>query len=418
MTGVPPSPTLRAGWRWFRWRSLILVLVFACGYLAFLTGVGVSDRDGVDAADALTKLYYTLGLFVLAGLDIGMPTGGPEWARGLLWVAYFGAPAITASALVEGALKAINPDGWRLARMRNHTVIVGCGRLALLYLGRFRELNPHAPVLVVESNGSRPEVAQAKRRFGAQVVIGDIRSDVLLDTLRLRRARRLLLLTGDDFANLDVASRAAELAPRLAENLVVHVADMRMMHVIQDAPILTGATIFNSHAVAAKHLVETRIQAHFRETEPRDTIILAGFGRFGQTVLTTLQRLCAGTFSKVIIADLEAEARAVSFADQVGFGDDYERLVLDGDLRDPRVWKRIEGTVEGVERPVFVVGSGDDGLNVRTALRLSTAHPKALIVARCFRDTSFTRHVSRQCAFDIVAVSNLLLRSMPDAWFD
>ena len=86
------------------------------GLTACWAGVGVTDRDGVGQADFMTKVYYTLGLFVLGGLDLGVPQGGPRWAQALLWFAYFGAPAITTSALVEGVLRAIRPDAFRLRR--------------------------------------------------------------------------------------------------------------------------------------------------------------------------------------------------------------------------------------------------------------------------------------------------------------
>lgn len=68
---------LRQVLRWFRFRGLALVGVFLCGFIAFLMGVGVTDRAGVADADTMTKLYYTLGLFVLGGMDLGVPRGGP-----------------------------------------------------------------------------------------------------------------------------------------------------------------------------------------------------------------------------------------------------------------------------------------------------------------------------------------------------
>ena len=91
---------LVATWRWFRWRSLMLVIVFACGLVAFLCGVGTTSRPAVVDSGILTKAYYTLGLFVLGGMDLGMPTGGPTAARTLLWFAYFAAPTITASPII------------------------------------------------------------------------------------------------------------------------------------------------------------------------------------------------------------------------------------------------------------------------------------------------------------------------------
>ena len=88
-----------AGWRWFRWRGLILVLVFLAGLLAFIGGAEVSEMD-IRELGILGKAYYTIGLFILAGIDIGVPSVGPGWAQAMLWFAYFAAPAITTSAVV------------------------------------------------------------------------------------------------------------------------------------------------------------------------------------------------------------------------------------------------------------------------------------------------------------------------------
>ena len=85
------------------------MLVFVAGLLAFAGGAEVSELD-VSKLGLLGKAYYTLGLFILAGIDIGVPSGGPGWAQGMLWFAYFAAPAITTSAVVEAVLRALRPD--------------------------------------------------------------------------------------------------------------------------------------------------------------------------------------------------------------------------------------------------------------------------------------------------------------------
>ena len=81
MTSQIHLDMVRGRLHWFRWRGLILVLVFLLGLTAFCGGADVSERD-VSSTDFMTKVYYTLGLFVLGGLDLGVPTGGPVWARG------------------------------------------------------------------------------------------------------------------------------------------------------------------------------------------------------------------------------------------------------------------------------------------------------------------------------------------------
>ena len=83
------------------WKSWSAITIFLCGLVGFAMGVDVSERPGIPEADFFTKAYYSLGLFVLGGLDLGTPAGGPLLGRILLWVAYFGAPIWTASACLR-----------------------------------------------------------------------------------------------------------------------------------------------------------------------------------------------------------------------------------------------------------------------------------------------------------------------------
>jgi hypothetical protein len=174
----------------------------------------------------------------------------------------------------------------------------------------------------------------------------------------------VFLLTGDDFANLDAAAKILQQVPALAGRIVVHVSDLHFLRVLGDTRVARECAIFNSHDIAATHLVRTEILAHFQRTEVRDVVVLAGFGRFCQSVLASLQELAGDTFGRVVIMDLEAGSRAAVFAQQIGFKGFYERQVIDGDLRDPRTWEAI--TDLGMLEPVFILGCGDDSANLHT----------------------------------------------------
>ena len=413
MTSRPdPIESLRRVGLW--WRLLVAVLVLALAIAGLAAGVGLSDRESVRQASWLTKVYYSLGLFVFGGLDLGVPHGGPPWARGLLWVAFFAAPAITTSALLEGLLLVVRPEAWRLRRLRGHVVIGGCGRLALLYLERLRASHPTLPVVVIERRAENPQVQVVSERPRTQVIYGDVASETVLASLRLERARSVVLLTGDDYANLDAASRVCRIRPELASHTLVHVSDIRLLRVIEQTEILGQVVKFNSYRTAAQHLVESTLLPHFHLTENiPDTVVLAGFGRFGQTVLDELQQRAAGLFQTVVIIDLMAEHLALVFAEQVGFAAGYRHDVVEADLRHPGTWQRVQELIgEPSTQPVFVLGCGFDGVNIRTALWLSGRFRDARIVARCFDRSSFTEQISRECGFEIVSMADLLLAGM------
>jgi len=417
-TALRPFQALGGSWRWLFWRVLVFVLVVAAGVTGLDAGVGMSERPGVSAAGFLTKVYYTLGLFVFGGLDLGVPRGGPPWGRALLWLTYFAAPAITTSALVEGVLVLVRPHAWRLRRLRNHVVIGGCGRLALLYLERLRERFPKRQVLVVERRTDHPLLETMSELSRTQILHGDISSEAVLKALRLDRVRSVVLLTGDDYANLDAASRICQIRPDLSRRILVHVSDIRLLRTIEKRGILPEVAKFNSYRSAAQHLVADTLVPHFQLTKRLDTVVLAGFGRFGQTVLDELQHQAAGLLQTVVIIDLEAELRTMVFAEQVGFAAGYRHETVDADLRHPATWQRVQEMIgePATPRPVFILGSGDDGVNIRTALWLSSKFTDAKIVARCFDQSSFTRQISQECGFEIVSTAELLLASMRPDW--
>lgn len=395
------------------WRGLVLGLVFACGLCAFLLGVGASERPDIAGSGLFTKIYYTLALFVLGGVDLGMPQGGPPLAQGLLWFAYFAAPTVTAASLIEGVLRALQPERWQLRRLRGHVVIAGAGDVGQLCLRRLRHSHPNLPIVVVDL--LQDTRAMLAIRDDAHALLGDIGADTVLDMLHLERAQRVFLLTGDDFVNLDAAAKILQRVPALAQRTVVHVSDLHFLRVIHDTRVAQECAIFNSHHIAAKHLVRTELLAHFQRTEVRDVVVLAGFGRFCQSVLASLQELAGDKFGRVVIMDLEAGSRAAVFAQQVGFKGFYERQIIDGDLRDPRTWDAITGL--DVSEPVFILGCGDDGANLHTALWVKSAHPHAYVVARTFQRSSFADELGREGGFLVFSVADLVARSVPAAWF-
>lgn len=398
-------------------RAAALTLVFAAGYVGMSSGVSLSSRALVDAGP-LARAYYTLSLFVIGGVDLGTPVDGPPWGRALLWSAYFLAPLITIGAVAEAALRMLNPTRRRLRRLHDHVVIAGAGRLCLRFVRKLRAADAHIPVVVIERNPANPRIGELEEVYKAIVVIGDVGSEKILERVHVERARRVMLLTSDDFANLDAASRLLERLPRLRGHIVAHVADLSFLRAVPPEALDGGYECYNSLESAAVDLVKRRLLARFAETEHRDLVLLAGFGRFGQTVLHQLQEHAAEQFGTVLIIDLEARANAMSFAESPGFGD-YERHVIDGHLRQPDIWRSVDEIVHGdVGDPVIIVGTGDDGLNLHTALDLIRRYPGASITVRGFDESPFAEEVARKTGLHAFRLAELISTSMPRHWFE
>jgi len=245
------------GWRGMAWRAAAAFGIFLLGFAALRAGVGVSERVAVAAApDALGHAYYALGLFVLGGLDLGVPEGGPALGRAALWLAYFLAPALTTSAVVEGLLRAMGPGRRRWQSRRGHVVVFGFGRLAKLYIDRLRAVDPNVPVVVVDLQEHHTLALHERRaRQRVHVVQGSLTTPGILGRVGAVSAGRVLLLTGDDFANLEGAARLLEMAGDSAPRTLVHVGDLGLRRVVADTEVERRCEVFNRHEAAAELLV-------------------------------------------------------------------------------------------------------------------------------------------------------------------
>lgn len=404
----------RAGWYL---RGGLLVVTFGMAMLAFESGVGVSDRGGVPEGDLLTHIYYSLGLFVLGGLDLGIPTGGPTPARALLWVAYFAAPLITTSAVLEGAVRLLKPE-WLVARMsRDHVVVVGVGRLGMLFLEALRERHPRIPILAVDLDAQRATVQLAQDRFGARFLPADVRLSATLDSLALEEARAVVLLTRDDLVNLEVAWRIAERHPSL--RVIAHVADLGMRRMVDRVEHGSGVSIFNSHRTAARKLYQDHLAEHFKQTDPADVVVLAGFGRFGQTILEYLHAAAGSEIGHAVIVDTAGERQARLFRAQVPGTEAIPLSVLERNLDDPQSWTELEAViaehlVDVPVEPVFVIGTDDDQLNLRSAIALRALHPESRIFVRCTYESAFTTQIASTMRLELLAVEGMLRQALAE----
>ncbi len=403
------------------WRVAAFLTVAGVALAALQLGVGFSERPGVPGGPLVSKLYYTLGLFFLGGLDLGMPVGGPDVARWAMWAAYFAAPAITAGAIVEGLLLTLRPEWWERRGLHDHLVVVGAGRVGMLYMEAIREWEPHRKILLVALEQDMADVVEARTRLGVRFHQGDITQEATRRALRLDRAIGVALLTKHDLINLEGATSIRDEYPDLRGHMVVHVADLTLKRAVADEwrrtpDGLDPGRVFNSHRVAAEHLVRHELAQHFSSTESLDVVVLAGFGRFGQTILEVLQEEAADEVRTVVVVDLEAHKRMRQYAAGVGVAKDWSCQVVEGDIADPGTWEMITTCLvfdsDEEPRPVYVLGTNSDEVNLQTAMWLRAREAGAGIVARCFHDSGFTDAVARDGAIDVIGVAGLVGRSL------
>lgn len=400
------------------WKSWSAIAIFGCGFAGLAMGVGVSERPGLPEMDLLTRAYYAFGLFVLGGMDLGTPTGGPPFARFLLWLAYFAAPIWTASAVFETILHALRPPVWRVRSIKNRIVIFGGGELTLAVLNRIKANDSLRRVIVIVDEAQHPHLDQLRSYRGVRVVVVSGEQLHRLRRFSLQKASKYLLLSERDEFNFEVASILLEQDPRLGPKIIYHVSNLRFLRILAGSKVVTQCTPFNEYELAATQLAREWLVRRFKTTAYRDTVVLAGFGRFGQSILEQLERHASGEFSRVAIIDLEAKQQALIADEQVDTERKYSRHTFQGNVNDPEVWQRLfREVITGKKEPLFIVSTGDDETNLRCAIWLRKQFPNALIISRTLAPSTFARGVCDQHAIVSVNTTELVQASIPHAWY-
>lgn len=400
------------------WKSWSAIAIFGCGFLGLAMGVGVSERPGMSETDLLTRAYYAFGLFVLGGMDLGTPTGGPFLGRVLLWLAYFAAPLWTASAVFETILHALQPPVWRVRSIKNRIVIIGGGELTLTFLNRIKANDNLRRVIVIVDETQHPHLDQLRSYRGVRVVIVSGNQMHRLRRYPLNKASKFLLLSERDELNFEVASILLEQDPQLGPKIIYHVSNLRFLRVLAGSKVVTECTPFNQYEMAATQLAREWLVRRIKTTSYRDTVVLAGFGRFGQSILEQLERHASGEFSRVAIIDLDAKQQALIADEQVEVERKYGRHTFQGNINDPEIWQRLlREVITGKKEPLFIVSTGDDESNLRCAIWLRKRFPGALIISRTMAPSTFARGVCEQHAIVSVNTTELVQASIPHAWY-
>ena len=402
----------RGDWRWGA--ALGLFLFAFCG---FLLGVSLTERPSVVDAGILTKAYYSLGLFVVGGLDIGTPTGGPLIGRVMLWVAYFGAPVLTASAVIEAVARIISPRPWQLRRIRNHVVVVGTVPLLDNYLRALRRRATRTPVVVVDEHIEPVRRQELEQTFNVTVVTGDITHDFLIRALRLHRARRVVLLGKNDFQSYEAASRMLAQYPRLQSRIVLRCHNLRFMRALQETAIARQCITFNSYQLAASGLVRDRLIDHFRRTDLPDVVVIAGFGRFGQTVLEEMQDHARREISTLALIDIDATRRVLVAEEQRRIDGSYRKEIFEGDISHPEVWRKLEASVDLATGSLTVIlGTGNIEENLRAALWIKRKYPDALVFSRTTDISKLALEVGVEHGINYFSIRQLVEDHIPGDW--
>jgi voltage-gated potassium channel Kch len=271
--------------RWLLLAALWVVLL-VLGVGGFLQQAG----DGGFHRTFLDNLYLTMQL---AALDY---EGGDDALNWRLQVARFAAPVMAASTVLQTA-SLVFVEQYRQFRLRfasGHTIVCGLGDTGTRIAQAFAANGD--TVVGIESDSTSAGVAAA-RSSDITVVIGDATDAETLKTARVGRAARLVCVSGDDAANLQISIAAADL-PRSATaalRCAVHLAEAELATFLRSADLDASkqirVTFFNVHERAARTLVAEN--PPFVDDTTANHVVVMGLGQLGRNLVIALAQAWA-----------------------------------------------------------------------------------------------------------------------------
>ena len=398
-----------------------IVIVFLLSIGAFVSGVDTSGVDDMSELSIFAWIYYSAGLFVFGGLDLGVPAGGSAAGRAALWAAYFLAPIITTTAVIEAALQLIRTDRSQTRALDGHVIVIGAGRLGLTYIQAIRQIEPERQLLLVDAEGDKISAEEAVLLEGVQFVRASLDRKEAFELLHLQRAARMIVLSDNDLLNLEIAWGAKSRNPDLP--VAAHVTDLTLLRPVSrlirdrasaDASPPSLPLIFNTHRIAALHLYEHFLHPHFEETGYRDVVVLGGFGRFPQTILELLRVAAEDELEHIVIVDAEASKNVRQFSADVSL-ESLDYSTVDGELEDPGTWVKVESLLSShAATPVYLLAAANEVVNFRAAMMLRRQSAEIRIFARCFRRGSFAESLARENAFELLAFEEVFQQALRD----
>jgi len=146
-------------------------------------------------------------------------------------------------------------------------------------------------------------------------------------------------------------------------------------------------------------------------------VVLAGFGRFGQTILEELQIHAAEEMDIVAVIDTDAKRRILVVDEQERIEGSYQREVLEGDIADPDVWHRLGEIVDlAVGEPVIVLGTGNTAQNLRAGIWIKKNYPKAVVHVRTNGKSRLAAAVGAEYDINSISMNALVEQHMPAEW--
>ena len=411
------------------YRILPSLLVFILALLAFNNGVYLEDKPNICTDTLFVQIYYSIGLFLLAGIDFGMPMGGTEFYRILLYISYFLAPLITVSAVIEVALKTIGSD-YLEKPFKNHVVIVGASKeaISLVHGWNVSSLTcgglPHGlwwwkegnffkrviynfkffrsilikyffggeekigyyeytKLIVVEQDPNNTKLEwfrELSKKQEVKIIIGDINHSSILNRLNVEQALNCIITTNNDILNINISLKLQHDYNVKIENIITRVEDN---DIIMDLiKYDNDACLTSTHRALTNSFLFRYIQTFLF----LENLVIFGFGTFGQNILESLSGSI--TLKNLIIIDPDAEQKYKNWLFKKklyneNFNPAFKVKTYNNKQQDSQLIERIKEKYNKEQCIHFIMCAKlPDYANIKLAINIAESFKKSIIYLR------------------------------------
>jgi hypothetical protein len=266
---------------------------------------------GVKHVSIANTLYNTMSL---ATLNYYGSDGPLNWR---VQLARFVVPLMAASTVLQTASLVFVDEftRWRTGRAKGHTIVCGLGDTGSRLAKAFADAGERVVALDTDA-----ALVQASRQAkdGVAALTGDATDLEVLKSVRVDRAKRLVVTAGADARNVAIASNAASLtagrgAGEKALRCSVQLRDAELTKLLRAADLDAAGGLrlsyFSLHERAARALLSEH--PPFDAESPRPLVI--GLGQFGRSLVVALAQQWAhghpGERLKITMIDEYASGR-------------------------------------------------------------------------------------------------------------
>ena len=397
------------------WRTFLVFAIFAGGIIGLSNGVVLSD--GGDLSSITAILFCVFCQFLLAGSEFGIPVSGPQWALSLMWFVYFAAPLSTVILGAERLVQIIEKENWKVSSFKNHYVIFGYDAISASYLRRLRSKDQKSRIILVDDRLEPPQKRDLANRFSLIAIDGTASLQTLSEDLALQFAKKVCIFQDADFDAFDSATFILQKWPELEGKIIVQSGDLRFVRSLKNSDLSRRCVLFNSYNLAASVLVSSALITHFKESPETDLVVIAGYGRFGQSMLALLHEKASSSVRQVVIIDQDAETQVSIAKEEEQSIEDFVVTVITGDVTHPTVWSEVAVQANlSLGSPTIVLATGNAKANLNTAITLKNRYPNASLFTRTQEPNLFVDQVARDEGLNAFSIDRLVENGLPQRW--